>query len=233
MFKQDLIRAAFASVDRSLRAASVAEIGGFRPPVDPLTSWFGGNFSMGREEPWPSNAHGPLLPLLQVLVSDLPEVPPPLRPFALIQVFIDNSELPLDLPASNGSGWLLKTYDTLQDLAPKPCPPSANMLRPFPVQWRLSSADAPSWDDAWGDDRSHDAFVELGDAIDLFHDRYKGLHRTKVGGWPSWIQSSFPGGRDFVMQITSEEKPRWMAGDNGNLYIFHEDGQWRLVWDCY
>jgi hypothetical protein len=25
----------------------------------------------------------------------------------------------------------------------------------------------------------------------------------------------------------------WMAGDNGNLYVFEVDGEWLLQWDGY
>ena len=35
-------RATFTKLNRYLRKASVARIGGFRPPDDPNTSWFGG-----------------------------------------------------------------------------------------------------------------------------------------------------------------------------------------------
>ncbi len=37
------------------------------------------------------------------------------------------------------------------------------------------------------------------------------------------------------MQITSEEKPKFMIGDNGNIYIYKSrlDDEWYLYWDCY
>jgi uncharacterized protein YwqG len=55
---------------------------------------------------------------------------------------------------------------------------------------------------------------------------------SKVRGWPSYTQSS-AGSHEDMFQIGSEEKPRWMWGDNGNGYLFFRAGQWFLRWDCY
>jgi uncharacterized protein YwqG len=75
-------------------------------------------------------------------------------------------------------------------------------------------------------------FNKLKDAIHLFYGRYSQHPFTKVGGWPSYIQSSI-GSDDFVFQIGSEEKTRWMWGDNGNGYFSFTDNRWYLYWDCY
>ena len=231
MSNEAIVQRAFAAVDRKLRSASIAEIGGFRPPDDPLTSWFGGRFVAPAATPWPESASGPMIPLLQVRISDLPHVPAALAGMDLVQIFIDNSELPLDLPAPNGSGWTLRAFSGLEALSSQDTPAGADQLRPFPVRWYLSASEGPSWEDAFEDD--HGDFMRLPGSEDLFYDRYKNHPGTKVGGWPSWIQSPTGAAGDLVFQIASEEKPRWMAGDNGNLYIFHESGEWSLSWDCY
>lgn len=224
---------AFAAVDRKLRSASIAEIGGFRPPADPATSWFGGNFILPPSEAWPATEHGAMLPLLQVVVAELPYAPVQLEGTALVQVFLDSKQLPLDLPAPSGNRWLLKARPGLGGLERRMTPPEAALLRPFPVRWRRAKNEAPTWDEACGP-RMHDEFVHRADSIDLFHDHYSSHHATKVGGWPSWIQGAVsPGGEHFVLQIASEEKPRLMLGDNGKLYIFEVNGEWLLQWDCY
>lgn len=44
---------------------------------------------------------------------------------------------------------------------------------------------------------------------------------TKTGGYPSYIQSPISLKEyQYVMQIASEDKPRFMIGDNGNLYLY-------------
>jgi hypothetical protein len=224
---------AFDVVERKIRSASIAQIGGFRPPADPRVSWFGGNFVLPPDERWPSSDRGPMIPLLQVAVQELPYVPSQFDAAVLVQVFIDARELPLELPAKNGDGWLLILRSDMSGLERRMTPTEAAVVRPFPVRWVRRDNEAPSWDEAW-DDRAHDEFMRRADAVDLFCDRYQSHSFTKVGGWPSWIQSAVePGGEHFVLQIASEEKPRWMVGDNGKLYIFNVRGEWLLQWDCY
>jgi hypothetical protein len=224
---------AFEAVDRKLRPASIAEIGGFRPPTDPRTSWFGGKFVLPPGEPWPSSKSGPMIPLIQIAVAELPYKPLQFEGAALVQVFIDAKKLPRKLPAKNGDNWKLILRSDIGSLEPHSTPPEAAGLRPFPVRWRRVENEAPSWDEAW-EDGPHDEFMRRSDAVDLYHASYQSHSSTKLGGWPTWIQSAVePGGDRFVLQISSEEKPRWMAGDNGNLYIFEVDGEWLLQWDCY
>jgi hypothetical protein len=228
--RDEVIVAAFAALDRHVRPASIAEIGGFRPPDKPITSYFGGRFVARPGEEWPLNDGQPMIPLLQVRTDELPHRPQALEGIALFNVFIGPTKPPIDLRAENGEGWVLRSYPNLDGL-PELAPPTKPRIRPFPVRWRLTETEGPQWDDAWG---LYDLteFNDLKDAFDIFYDRYKQHSFTKVGGWPSYIQGS-PGSEDFVFQIGSEEKPRWMWGDNGNGYFFLRDGKWFLFWDCY
>lgn len=174
-----------------------------------------------------------MIPLIQIAVEELPYKPPQFEGVALVQVFIDAKKLPRKLPAKNGDKWQLILRPDISGLEPHSTPPGADGIRPFPVRWRRVENEAPSWDEAW-EDGPHDEFMRRSDAVDLYHASYQNHSSTKIGGWPSWIQSAAqPGGERFVLQISSEEKPRWMAGDNGNLYIFEVDGEWLLQWDCY
>jgi hypothetical protein len=228
--RDDVIAAAFAGLDRHIRRASIAVIGGFRPPEAPMTSYFGGRFVAGAGEDWPLNGGQPMIPLLQVRTDELPYRPQALEGIALFNVFIGPRELPIDLPAESGDGWLLRSYPNLDNLSPL-VPPVEPQVRPFPVRWHLSETEGPQWTDAWG---VYDLteFNKLEDAVDLFYDRYQRHLHTKVGGWPSYTQGSV-GSDDYVFQIGSEEKPRWMWGDNGNGYFSFKEGKWFLYWDCY
>jgi hypothetical protein len=228
--RDEVIAAAFAALDRHVRKASIAEIGGFRPSSEPITSYFGGRFVARAGEEWPLNGGEPMIPLLQVRTDELPYRPEALEGIALFNVFIGPRELPLDLPAANGQGWVIRTYPSLEGLS-QLAPPAEPQIRSFPVRWHLSSTDGPQWDDAWGlYDLSE--FNRLNDTVHLFYDRYDQHPHTKVGGWPAYTQSSI-GSDDYVFQIGSEEKPHWMWGDNGNGYFFFRNGQWSLSWDCY
>lgn len=232
MVREQIIADAFRVLDRSIRKASVAQIGGFRPPETPLTSWFGGRFVGDPHETWPLNEGGPMLPLLQVRTDELPYVPEQLRGVALFNVFVWPRKLPVNLPAPNGSGWLIRCYRSLDALQPLAGEPKSH-VRPFPIRWSLAESEGPGWEDAWGvTDLS--AFNELPDAIDLFYDRYENRSCTKVGGWPSYIQGApAENSGDFVFQIGSEEKPNWMWGDNGIGYFYFRGGEWVMRWDCY
>ncbi|WP_379970306.1 DUF1963 domain-containing protein [Ectobacillus sp. sgz5001026] len=70
---------------------------------------------------------------------------------------------------------------------------------------------------------------------DTFFDEYEQYSRTKIGGFASYIQSPISQDYEYIMQITSEEKPKFMIGDNGNIYIYKSrlDDEWYLYWDCY
>lgn len=226
--RDEVIAAAFKEIDRHLRRASIAEIGGFRPRDEPVTSYFGGRFVGRAGEQWPLNNGQPMIPLLQVRTDELPYRPADLNSVALFNVFVGPQELPVDI-AENGAGWILRSYSGLDGLSPLAS--AHSLVRPFPVRWRMSELEGPQWQDAWGlQDLTE--FNRIPNSTDLFYDRYKRHEYTKVGGWPSYIQSPVDSG-DFVFQIGSEEKPGWMWGDNGNGYFFIRAGKWFLHWDCF
>jgi hypothetical protein len=230
--REEIIAKTFSDLDKHLRRWSIAQIGGFRPNEEPITSWFGGHFVAPAGADWPTLHAETMLPLLLVRTDELPYKPSALDGVALFNVFIGPKELPIDLPAENGEGWLIQTFTSLERLVPLPTP-SRSSIRPFPIRWSLSETEGPQWTDA-GDLFDQVTFVELDDCIDLFYDRYSQHRFTKVGGWPSFTQDSFGIHSDFfVFQIGSEEKPRWMWGDNGNGYFYFKEGKWFLYWDCY
>src|SRR5688500_15808023 len=110
MGRDEIIADTFRALDGSLRKASVAQIGGFRPPETSLTSWFGGHFVGAPDEAWPLNDGEPMLPLLQARTDELPYVPEQLKGVALFNVFCGPRKLPIDLPAATGNGWLIRCY---------------------------------------------------------------------------------------------------------------------------
>jgi len=230
--KERIIQTTFYEIDKHLRKASVATVGGFRPPDNPCSSWFG-KITMGTDdEDLPLYNGKSLLPLLQVRLDQLPYIPPILSEIAFLTVFIDPDELPLD-NAHNGQGFLVRTYESLDKLAPLESPQLDSFIKPFPISWSLAPDEAPNWDDAW-DIVNLSEFQRIEGKIDLFYKRYHNSDRTKFGGWPSLIQHELPNIGDFVFQIGTEEKARFSWGHSGiGYFLLDKQQNWRLTWQCY
>lgn len=88
-----------------LRPASVAQVGGFRPPEDPMTSWFLKGVSRA-DEGLPTWKGKPMFPLLQIRVDELPVIPDQLKGIALLVLFHNVEQHPFDEP--HGEGWLIR-----------------------------------------------------------------------------------------------------------------------------
>jgi hypothetical protein len=222
---KDTARKALDELRNRLRRASVAQVGGFRPPDDPRMSWFGRGVGHPGE-PVPKYNGKEMFPLLQVNVSELSFVPPELSETALLVVYHNRDSHPFGKP--HGEGWLIREYSSLADLVPLPSSDEPEMVRPFPLRWTLVTDDAPGWEDAW-------SVVDMAsvneddEARETFFSSFNRYSATKIGGYPSDIQHGV-GLDGFVFQIGSEEKARWMWADNGIGYFFKSDGQWR--WEC-
>ncbi|WP_431824258.1 DUF1963 domain-containing protein [Burkholderia sp. F1] len=210
-----------------MRPASVAEVGGFRPPEDPLTSWFLKGFALASEG-LPMWAGKPMFPLLQIRVDELPVIPDQLKRTALLVLYHNMESHPFDRP--HGEGWLIREYASLDGL--QLLPELATPYRAFPIRWLSVTDDTPGWEDAWD---VVDLSAVNGDeaASDSFFDDFNRYPGTKVGGYPKEIQHG-AGIADFVFQVGSEEKVNWMWADNGIGY-FHRSpgGNWRFSCQFY
>ena len=210
-----------------LRPASVAQVGGFRPGADPLTSWFLKGVCLPGEG-LPVWKGQPMFPLLQIRTDELPVIPEQLKGIALLVLFHNREHHPFDQP--HGEGWLIREYATLEGL--ELSPDLETPYRPFPVRWVSVNDDAPGWEDAWD-------IIDLSEvnddtqASDSFFDDFNRYGGTKVGGYPMEIQHGV-GIKDFVFQVGSEEKVNWMWADNGIGY-FHRsaEGIWQFSCQFY
>jgi Domain of unknown function (DUF1963) len=212
----------------------IAQIGGFRPDDD-RRSWFGGHFYIDPEMGWPSDKDGYMIPVLQAYVPEIPGGIEGVESTSMIQVFLNSRELPLDV-TKNGNGWKLIEYRSVDELQLVDTPEEVRGLREFQIKWYLSETnDFPCWEEAW-DYADMTEINEDDEASDQFFDEFSRYTGTKIGGYPSYIQSPISlESSQFVLQIASEEKPRFMIGDNGNLYFYRSsaDGEWYMYWDCY
>jgi hypothetical protein len=221
----------FEQLDALRRKASIAEIGGFRPPDDPLSSWFGGHGVTLPDESMPEHNGEPMFPLLQVNCAELPYVPKELNGTALFVVWFNQTEIPFDKP--HGDGWCVREYATLDALRQIDNIVKPSHLKTFPIRWTLSETEGPGWEDAWG-------LVDLDSvnssegASDEFFSRYSSHAGTKLGGDPTEIQHGIGGDATFLFQIGSEEKPNWMWADNGIGYFLKtESGEWEFQCQFY
>jgi uncharacterized protein YwqG len=211
----------------------IAQIGGFRPD-DLLRSSFGGNFLLKQGSQWPVCDQGPMLPVIQIMVSEVPNGERLFGEVKCIQVFVSSNRLPIT-PSKNGDGWLLIEHHSINDLGTVNTPESCNRLKCFQVKWSLADKpDYPCWEEAWDylDLTEINASEELSER---FFDEFDRYTQTKIGGYASYIQSPCLGDFEYVFQIASEDKPKFIVGDSGNIYILKSktDGEWYLHWDCY
>lgn len=225
---------ALARIRALCRPASVAHIGGFRPPKNKETSWFGGNFLGLPREEWPQGTSAPLIPLLQLRIDELPYCPSALERVQLLTVFYDTERL--STPVDNGDGWLIRTYPDITVLEPLPMPdPGPDWPRIFPIRWEFVSEDAPNWESSWElDSEAMQVINAREDGIDNHGDLPR-CFSTKVGGWPTYIQGKpHISDHNFVLQIASEEKPLWNLCDSGTIYIYClPEGIWQMHLDFF
>jgi uncharacterized protein YwqG len=212
---------------------TIAQIGGFKPE-DGLRSWFGGNFVFKDNMSWPTDNDGYMIPVIQILTSEVSNGEQFFGEAKIIQVFINSKKLPIGY-AVNGDGWCLIEHDSVVGMEVVQTPENCSTYKCFQVKWSLSDMlDYPCWEESW----DYVDMTEINESEELterFFDEFDRYHRTKIGGYASYIQSPCSSEYEYVLQISSEEKPKFMVGDNGNLYILKSkiDSQWYLHWDCY
>src|SRR5579859_1320314 len=130
------------------RPASRMVVGGFRPPSDPFTSWFGRVCVAQEQEDWPLFEGKPLIPLCQINCNELPIRPESLKGVGFLSLFVAADRLP-SIYTPNGEGWLMRTYKADQPLHLMQQPPSLELsLKAFPVRWEFIEEDYPCGDDA-------------------------------------------------------------------------------------
>ena len=224
----------FEAVDALMRVPSVAQIGGFRPE-DHLKSWFGGRFLAQPGQLWPTLDGAKAVPVIQICVPELPVTPGPLEGKEIIQIFVSQVELPIDLPATNGHGFLVREL-ALNNLEEAPDSPTLDYPKAFQIKWLQGKPEGPVWEElpfhvSWELITEH---VEGEDPFREYSDRYFGHPNTKVGGWATYIQGLAQVPETYVIQVSSEPKPGFGIGDSGNMYFYiSAAGEWSMSWDCY
>ena len=223
------------------RPASVMTIGGFRPTRNPTATHFGLAPVARPEESWPCVGERPLFFICQLNLTEAPFVPERLQGIALLTVFMDMQAQRYG--RENGDGWLVRTYDRLEGLQPLVIPPGATVPRGFEVRYEVIE-DHPVYDDPE---------LQVVPGFDQRGVHLENIHRTKIGGYASNIQSEqwwgdadtpeemspgHPSLPRYCFQIASEDKVGLYWGDNGILYFARGtapgcESQWFLDTQCY
>jgi hypothetical protein len=230
--KVSLTRAEFQKLNT--RKASVLQVGGFRPSLEPAACNFGKSPLGLPGEEWPTWQSRPLLFVCQMNLAIAPAVPPLLAGIQMITFFIDPEAGVLQ--KENGADWRLRAYTSLEGLVPMVAPAGAPKVgKGFECRWE-ECEDHPNYDDP-------EMVIPAGSRrprIDL-----ENVARTKIGGYASTIQSApwwghsdHPSNPRYCLQINSEEKAGLVWGDGGTIYVARgtEPGsldQWFLDWQCF
>ncbi len=218
------------------RKAIIFDIGGFRPPEDPLHSWFGKVSFCVQDEEWPLQNGDPMHALAQINICQLPFRTPGLEDIDFIAIFVGPHELPIDAP--NGQNWVIRVYKDISKLVSLKQVNTSSYIKSFPMNYRVIDDDYPCWEDV--------AFSCPEEISDDYYDLFDNSHGFKLGGWPSLIQSEIywaPWNKHetepkYVFQIDTTEKGNWMWGDNGIGYFGRgtakkKKEEWALEWQCY
>ncbi len=210
-----------------------------------------GGFFARQGETWPTNENGPMLPLIQIVFSEVPFVPACLAEFSMLTMFLDRTDLPMGSSVTDQESdeWAIRVYRPGEVLIPLKEPDDlwsgeygedrAHFAfdKQFPpritrIEWRRSDADDPAWENYLELLPDHDC--DSDDLGQKYSECSEMNYETKVGGWPTFIQGgSLNSKNEFAFQVASEEKPRTMFEDNGNLYVYRTESGWQLEWDFY
>ena len=218
------------------RNASFAELGGFRPNKNNReTSWWGGNFLglEGDAVPICKNSGRKMHPVLQVRVDELPYRPEPLKEVALLTLWFDLQTKGL-FNASNGYGFEVRTYETLEGLTPLGVGYREHETFPtFPIKWHGLEGDLPDWESFEGAPsmvmRSSD--TDWFDNLPAREERAR-LQKTmpvKIGGHDQWWQSpKRVEGGTYVFFIDSTMRGQFGFPGGGNGNFFRTSDGWEL-----
>jgi len=225
---------------RLARPASRMLVGGFRPPDDPRTSWFGTVRVGLPDESWPEWKGRPMVGVCQINCAEAPHLPSSLGDVEMLSLFVDFTDgVPPD-DSPNGEGWLLRAYSSRNALVSVTEPAIDGRLRPFPVRWESIPEDMPAREDlrTFLGSESDGVLEEFGELLG------GPAEGSKVGGWPFLVQGELfwapfnrhPANPEYVLQIDSEYKAGLSWGDQGILYIGRGTGgsreTWTMTWQC-
>lgn len=231
--------------DKIERPATEFFTGGFRPLNVLEESWIGRVFAYTEDEEIPLDKNGdPMMPLIQFYLPNQPFVPELIKDKKLITVFV-TQDFP-DTFEKMGENWVIREYDSLENIVIKDLTSPVSYLKPFPMKSELYPKDAPLWDGGGIEDIDYNLITEIVKLereghFNSYFDIIKHCYSTKLGGYPSFCQpgigfkDGFGEGFEFVFQVSSDNKAQLNVIDSGSLMFAKnkETGEWSLYYDFY
>ncbi len=213
--------------------------GGFRPQNTIEESWIGKVFLFRENEEIPIDEKGNLmLPLAQFYLPNLPFISQSISNKKVITVFISQ-----DLPECfepMGKNWIIREYETIEELCKKEISNSQSFIKPFPLKPEFVKEDYPIWDGGGLTEEMEDIICELEekDGIEYYDDiGVNHEYEHKFGGYPSFCQSGVDFGEnfEFIFQISSDEKANFNVVDSGSLMFSKnvKTNEWKIYYDFY
>lgn len=217
-------------IDPCLKSASVATLQSCHA-IDPYRSMAGHISFLGKSERWPLYDGLAMFPFCQILMQDLPVVPEPLRPYALITVFLISypvdGEVHCGLPRycdPEDAQYVIRAYRTLDETV---VVDRSGYFETEPRLLQFTRID----DDAPPIERIPiPAGTDLRALQKALRREYRTHRGFKVGGYPQLWQDPFDGIEDYVIQLgVLAFDCSW--GDEGNAYVMLDAaGRFSLQW---
>lgn len=218
------------------RSAIKFQVGGFRPEDSVTKSWFGKILVCKDGEQWPENNGEEMIPICQINLKELSDLPGNINDLDFLTLFVGPQNLPDNDP--NGVNWLIRTYESIEELILINQPNVQFPIKPFQMKSEKVETDFPCWEDCP---------IEIPEEMeDGYYDLFPNVEGIKIGGWPSLVQSEIfwaPYNKheaepEYVFQINSVFKSNWQWGDSGVAYIGRgskpgSKSIWTFEWQCY
>lgn len=211
------------------RKASLIEPCGAPNESDHLASLLGTVLAGLGNEAWPECCGAPMVPVLQLNLSQAPFVPDELRDVAFLALFVDGKNGPKD-GAENGDCWQLRSYDSLAKLSRHSIPAQFERRRGRPIRYKLLERDLPDYEDV--------ADLDIPEDIQgAWEDEFGAAEGSKLGGWPSLVQSEIfwapnnehPADPKYVFQLAHMERITPMSADTV-CYFGRGSGAAPAIW---
>jgi len=196
------------------RPASLVQVGGFRPALDPFATHFGLKPLALSSENWPTAEGRLMLFVCQLNLTAAPAVPPLLAGVKLITFFVNADA---SFGDENGANWQLRAYPSIEGLAPLAAPVGTPAVKKgFECRWEQCNDTS----------RNNAARTKIGG------------FPTEIQSEPWWDYRDHPAQPSYCFQINSEEKVGLIWGDGGRLAIARGtaagcENQWFLDWQSF
>ncbi|SFQ35736.1 hypothetical protein [Enterovibrio norvegicus] len=155
--------------------------------TDEFSSRTGGTFYDIPGKSWPMGSSGPLRPLLQIVVNELPYIPKQISHLMGICIYIDKGYVTFDILSEEGGELVVREIPKGSTIHPL-SNPTENKFEEKDIKWE-KFIDYPSSSDfiEWLDNQNVDCDFESNE-FEKALIKYSNYGFSKINGWPTTIQ---------------------------------------------